>query len=112
MSKQTNKGDKMKKVIGKLVIVRANAAGVHCGKVVEFDPQTQTVMLKDAYRLWRFQTRDRTGSVSDIAANGLKPDGAHSIGAKLASVTITNPNGLELAEMTEKAYESVAAWKS
>lgn len=102
----------MKSIVGKKVIVRANVAGVHAGVVKEFDPKTQTVVLANAYRMWRFYTRDKTGSVSDVAANGLKPDGGHSIGARLASVTITNPAGLELAEMTKEAYASVEAWRN
>jgi len=99
-------------MIGKKVIVRANVAGVHCGVVKEFDPAAQTVTLTGAYRLWRFYTRDKSGSVSDIAANGLKPDGQHQIGARLPSVTVVNPNGLELAEMTNDAYKSVENWKN
>lgn len=102
----------MKSVIGKKVIVRANVAGVHAGVVKEFDPKTQTVVLAGAYRMWRFYTRDKSGSVSDVAANGLKPDGGHQIGARLASVVITNPTGLELAEMTKEAYASIEAWKN
>jgi hypothetical protein len=113
---QLNKGEKenMNKnsLVGKLVIVRSNVAGVHAGRVSAFYPSKQTVTLTGAYRLWRFYTRDKSGSVSDIAANGLKPNGGHSIGAKLASVTIVNPGGLELAEMSEEAYASVEAWKN
>ena len=90
-------------IIGKLMIVRANVAGVHAGVVDSFDPATQTVTLTNAYRLWRVYTRDSSGSISDVAANGLKPKGGHSIGAKLASVTVVKPSGLELAEMTEAA---------
>lgn len=100
------------KLIGKPFIVRANVAGVHCGILKEFDPKTQTVVLSNAYRLWRFYTRDKSGSLSDVAANGLKPNGGHSIGARLASVVVTNPNGLELAEMTKEAYASVEEWKN
>ena len=97
-------------MIGKKVIVRSNVAGVHAG-IVESLNGTE-VTLKDAYRLWRFYTRDTTGSVSDIAANGLKPDGNHQIGAKLASVYISNPNGLELSEMTDEAYSSLGRWNN
>lgn len=103
---------KSKSVIGKLMIVRANVAGVHAGIVEAFDAATQTVTLSNAYRLWRVYTRDSSGSISDIAANGLKPDGKHSIGCGLKSVTIVNPNGLELAEMTKEAYKSIQNWKN
>jgi len=97
-------------IIGTKVIVRANVAGVHAGIVEEFDAKTQTIKLKKAYRLWRVYTRDTTGSISDIAANGLKPDGNHSIGAELKSVVIVNPQGLEIAELTDKAYSSIKRW--
>jgi len=99
-------------LIGKQVIVRANVAGVHAGRVEFFDAATQTVTLSNAYRLWRVYTRDSSGSISDVAANGLKPKGGHSIGAKLPSVTIVNPPGLELAEMTNEAYQSIVEWKN
>lgn len=95
-------------MIGKKVIVRANTAGVHAG-IVESLNGTE-VTLKDVYRLWRFYTRDSTGSISDIAANGLKPDADHQIGAKLSSVYISNPSGLEVSEMTDEAYNSLVKW--
>ena len=99
----------MKSMIGKEVIVRANVAGVHAGTVVCFDPAKQMIHLKNAYRLWRVYTRDSTGSVSDIAANGLKePLSQHSIGARLDEVVIVNPQGLEIAQATDKAYKSAA----
>lgn len=100
------------KLIGKKVIVRASVAGVHAGIVESVEPSSQTITLTSAFRLWRVYTRDSSGSISDIAANGLKPDGGHSIGAKLKSVTIINPQGLEIAEMTAPAYESLENWKN
>lgn len=91
-------------MIGKKVIVRANVAGVHAGTVESFDPATQTIVLTGAHRLWRVYTRDKTGSISDIAANGLKtPLDQHSIGAQLVRVTIVNPQGLEIAEFSSDA---------
>lgn len=97
-----------KKLIGKAVIVRANVAGVHAGIVQEINAKEGAVLLKNAFRLWRVYTRDKTGSISDVAAHGLKlPLDQHSIGAKLTSVLIVNPQGLEVAEMTERAYKSV-----
>lgn len=99
----------MSNSLGKKVIVRANVAGVHAGIVESLEGVT--VVLKDARRLWRVYTRDKSGSVSDIAANGLKDKADHQIGAKLSSVTIVNPSGLELAEMTDEAYASVMSYK-
>ena len=97
-------------IIGKPVIVRANVAGVHCGICASLDTKNHTVVLTGAYRLWRYFTRDKTGSISDVAANGLKePLSQHSVGAKLPSVVITNPQGLEVAEATDAAYQSIVA---
>lgn len=98
------------KMIGKSVIVRANIAGVHAGTVESIDTKTQTVILTRARRLWRIYTRDKSGSISDIAANGLDPKKEHQIGAELARVMIVNPNGLEIAEMTDAAAKSVLEW--
>lgn len=95
-------------MIGKKVIVRANVAGVHCGTLKYLSGTT--VILEGAYRLWSVYTRDKSGSVSNIAANGLKPNAEYSIGARLKSVLIENPPGLEIAEMTEEAFASVEAY--
>lgn len=94
-------------MIGKKVIVRATVAGVHAGIVESHTPGTTSITLTGAYRLWRVFTRDKSGSISDVAANGLKPKAEHQIGAKLKSVLIENPNGLEVAEMTDEAYDSL-----
>lgn len=97
-------------IVGTKVIVRSNVAGVHAGTVESFDAATQTITLTKARRLWRIFTRDKTGSISDVAANGLMPNKEHQIGAELSRVTIVNPNGLEIAEMTDDAAESVRTW--
>lgn len=94
-------------MLKKNVIVRANVAGVHAGTVESINGDT--VVLVNVRRLWRFYTRDKSGSISDIAANGLKPDGNHSIGATLPRVCIINPAGFEVSEMTKAAHASVMA---
>ena len=96
-------------MVGKNVIVRANVAGVHCGTVESVNGDT--VVLVNARRLWRVYTRDSSGSISDVAANGLKPGSDHSIGATLLRVCIVNPQGFEIAEMTDEAHASVFAWQ-
>ena len=117
MTKETEKTVKQAKakpvahkLLGAPVIVRANVAGVHCGILESYDPANCAVTLKDAYRLWRVYTRDASGSISDVAANGLKePLNQHSIGAHLNHVLIINPQGLEVASATAAAYASVAS---
>lgn len=97
-------------MIGKKVIVRSRVAGVHAGVVDTLD--ATSVTLKNACRMWRYFTRDSTGSISDIAANGLKSGADHKIGAVLSTVFISNPEGLEVAEMTDNAYESILEFAS
>jgi hypothetical protein len=101
----------MKELIGKPVIVRGNIAGVHAGVVESFNPGTQTICLTSARRLWRIYTRDQSGAISDVAANGLAPKKQHQIGARLPRTVIVNPAGLEVSEMTPAAYESVLSWE-
>jgi hypothetical protein len=97
-----------KRLIGQPVIVRANVAGVHFGILKAVDFTTQTVLLENAYRLWRIYTRDVTGSISDVAANGLKePLSQHSIGARLDEVLINNPQGLEIALCSACVLETI-----
>lgn len=102
-----NMGDS---IVGKYVIVRANVAGVHAGKVVSVDLVNRVIQLESARRLWRVYTRDKSGSISDVAANGLKEGADHSIGATLPTVTIINREGLEIAEMTTTAWKSVSEY--
>src|SRR5271165_2705322 len=97
-------------MVGKKVIVRANVAGVHAGIVESHTPGNTSIILRNAFRLWRVYTRDKSGSISDVAANGLKPNAEHQIGTMLKSVCIENPPGLEIAEMTDEAYESLVAY--
>lgn len=95
-------------MLKKHVIVRANVAGVHAGTVESVEGDT--VVLTNVRRLWRVYTRDKSGSISDVAANGLKDDAKHNIGATLGRVCIVNPAGFEIAEMTPAAYKSVMAY--
>jgi len=100
--------EKTNSLIGKPVIVRANVAGVHAGILDSLDGTAAT--LKNAYRLWRVYTRDKSGSISDVAANGLRPDAQHSVGTMLETVVIVNPPGLEIAQMTQDAYDGLKDW--
>jgi len=97
-------------MIGKKVIVRSNVAGVHAGTVESINVAEHTVVLTQVRRLWRVYTRDASGSISDVAANGLKEAATHNIGTDLVRVCIINPGGFEIAEMTDAAYASVFSY--
>lgn len=55
--------------IGKYVIARCYAAGVHAGEVVGVDGEN--VMLKDSRRLWSWKAQDGV-ALSGVAQHGLK----------------------------------------
>ena len=46
----------------------------------------------------------------DLQENGLKENADHSIGATIPSVVIVNSAGLEIAEMTNSAWESISGY--
>lgn len=98
-----------KLMVGKNVVVRSNVAGVHMGTVAYL---TETlVILKNSRRMWDWDTNDESGSLSDIVANGLRPDKKHYIGVALETVFIGNPPGLEVAELSQKSYDSIMSYK-
>jgi hypothetical protein len=57
--------------VGKYVIARCYAAGVHAGEVVSADGEE--VILKDSRRLWSWKAKDGV-ALSGVAQNGIKPD--------------------------------------
>ena len=59
--------------IGKYVIARCYAAGVHAGEVVGVDGEN--VMLKDSRHLWSWKAQDGV-ALSGVAQHGLKPGGS------------------------------------
>ena len=61
----------MSDMIGKMVLVRDNMAGVHMGELVSFDPATKTCELKQARKVWYWYG---AASVHGIAARGLDRD--------------------------------------
>jgi hypothetical protein len=56
--------------VGKYVIARCYAAGVHAGEVVSADGEN--VILKNSHRLWSWKAKDGI-ALSGVAQNGIKP---------------------------------------
>lgn len=88
--------------VGKWVIARCYAAGVHAGEVVSVDGEN--VILKDSRRLWSWKAKDGI-ALSGVAQNGI---------IKGCKIDTTNPliylTGVcELIPMSEAALESVRA---
>lgn len=59
-------------MIGKYVIARCYAAGVHAGEVASVDGEN--VVLKNSRRLWSWQAKDGV-ALSGVAQTGLKDKG-------------------------------------
>lgn len=86
--------------VGKYVIVRAYAAGVHAGEVISVDGEN--VILKDSRRLWNWKANDGV-ALSGVAQSGIKD------GCKLDSVNplIYISGVCELIPATDKAKETI-----
>lgn len=57
--------------VGKYVIARCYAAGVHAGEVISANGEE--VILKDSRRLWSWKAKDGI-ALSGVAQNGIKSD--------------------------------------
>lgn len=88
------------KFIGKICIVRANGAGVFCAEIVEQD--NDTVLLKNARRLWRW---DGANSLSDLAVNGVANPNQCKFPVLVEDIMVFNV--LEIIPATDKAIQSV-----
>jgi hypothetical protein len=68
-SQQTSKAEHP--FVGKYVIARCYAAGVHAGEVVSADGEE--VILKTSRRLWSWKAKDGV-ALSGVAQNGIKSE--------------------------------------
>lgn len=66
-----SKGNCCHPFVGKYVIARCYAAGVHAGEVVSVDGDN--VILKDSRRLWSWKAKDGL-ALSGVAQHGIKSD--------------------------------------
>jgi integrase len=70
--------------VGKYVIARCYAAGVHAGEVVSVD--VENVVLKDSRRLWSWKAKEGV-ALSGVAQNGLQPGGKVDVLNPLIALT-------------------------
>lgn len=90
----------MQENIGKYVVVRTNAAGVHYGVLKEYDPATRHATLTESRRLWYW---NGAFTLSAVAKNGVKQ--GSKIAADLDSITISQVE--EILPATPKAEKSL-----
>lgn len=91
--------------VGKYVIARCYAAGVHAGEVVSVDGEN--VLLKNSRRLWSWKAKDGI-ALSGVAQHGLKKDGG--------KIDVINPEiyltGVcELIPVTDAAKDSIHGYQ-
>lgn len=92
-------------LIGKYVIIRATAAGVHAGTLAAHDG-AQTVRLTNSRRLWRW-TAKKGHTLSGVAQYGLK-EGWTKIPAAVDDLIITD--ACEIIATTKEAQTSINEW--
>lgn len=89
--------------IGKYVVVRCSAAGVHAGKLVRHEGNA--VELTESRRLWYWKVANKGAFLSGVATEGLD-HGDSKVGAPI-DVRLTDV--CEVIPCNEKAAESIAA---
>ena len=100
----TQAANKPHPFIGKYVIARCYAAGVHAGEVVSVDGEN--VILKDSRRLWSWKAKDGV-ALSGVAQNGLKSEGkVDTLNPEIALMGVC-----ELIPCSAKARESIDGFK-
>ena len=89
------------------VIVRSSNSGVHAGFLVS--QQGDTVVLKDARRLWRWVVAKMTGelaTLSEVAVHGLNTNDSRSrISIVVPEITVLGV--CEIIPASDKAKETI-----
>ena len=96
-------------MIGKIVIVRCNRAGVFYGKLSEFDSETREATLTDVRRVWCWHG---AASLSQLAEEGVKNKVDTKITQPVSEMVVMEV--IEIIPCTEYAIEnlnSVKVWK-
>ena len=96
-------------LIGRHVIIRATAAGVHAGILATHDGG-QTVRLTNSRRLWRWSAA-KGHTLSGVALNGLR-DGADKGWTKIAAPVADQVilDACEIIGTTDAAQTSIEGW--
>lgn len=103
--------DIFKKYLGKKVIIRSYASGVHFGTLSELSSDSsRSVILTDTRRVHAWSG---ACSLSQMAAEGVKNPSECRISMQIAEIGITQTE--EILPLTDEAIanlESVPVWKS
>ncbi|MDR2775761.1 MAG: hypothetical protein LBC19_13680 [Tannerella sp.] len=92
----------MKKLIGKPVVVRGYYCGNWAGTLVEIRPSDKTAVLKNAYRLWQWETN------KGICLSAVATYGVHEKSKISCPVSIVQLGDCyEVIAATEEAMETI-----
>lgn len=91
--------------VGRYVIARCYAAGVHAGEVVSVEGEN--VVLKNSRRLWSWKAKDGV-ALSGVAQNGLK-DGSSKLDVLNPEIYLSGV--CELIPVASGVKESINAYK-
>ncbi len=102
-AQQSTQSPKPHPFVGKYVIARCYAAGVHAGTVESVDGEN--VILRDSVRLWSWKAKD------GVALSGLAQNGMAKSGGKIDTLNpvIALAGVCELIPCTDAARESFNA---
>lgn len=91
------------KMIGKHVVIRGYASGVHFGELVAH--KGREVVLKNSRRLWRWETTHGI-SLSEVALHGA-PGASTRVCSTLPSIVLLD--AIEIIPATQKAAGDIMA---
>ncbi len=92
--------------VGRYVICRTYGAGVHAGILVSQDENGGTI-LRDARRLWRWQSAAKAVALSGVAMSGLAGKDV-KIDVLVPEVSLTL--AIETTPCTPEAEKSIREW--
>ncbi len=91
---------------GRYVIVRTMGAGVHAGVLESLDDGC--AVLREARRLWRWQSASPAVALSGVAMSGLGGKD-NKIDVEVPSVCLTS--AVEIIPCTAQAEQSIRGWR-
>ena len=88
----------------KYVIVLTYSMGVFAGELSEEDKTNETIVLKNARRIWYWSG---ASSLSELAVEGTSDPENCKFPCEVSSVELISKNGFEILDVTEKARKSI-----
>ena len=95
--------DKNDPLIGKLVLIRTYASGVHFGELLRNDGRL--VELKNARRIWYWE---KAFTLNQVATNGISGNSKVSLAVDFIRIL----DGIEIIPIKEKIYQNLITFET